>query len=75
MTLSPADALKGAPTSLFIAGHWAAADSGATLQVEDPATGETIAAVADAGPDEAIRAMDAAAKVQTSWGPARGARS
>jgi succinate-semialdehyde dehydrogenase/glutarate-semialdehyde dehydrogenase len=68
MTLSPADALKGAPTSLFIAGHWAAADSGATLQVEDPATGETIAAVADAGPDEAIRAMDAAAKVQTSWG-------
>ena len=67
MTLSAADALKGAPETLFIAGRWIGADSRQTLDVEDPATGETIATVPDAGPDEAIRAMDAAAKAQASW--------
>jgi succinate-semialdehyde dehydrogenase/glutarate-semialdehyde dehydrogenase len=67
MTLSAADALKGAPNTLFIAGRWTSADAGGTLDVEDPATAETIAEVPDAGPDEAVRAMDAAAKVQDSW--------
>jgi succinate-semialdehyde dehydrogenase/glutarate-semialdehyde dehydrogenase len=67
MTLSAADALKSAPNALFIAGRWMPADIGQTLDVEDPATAEIIATVPDAGPDEAVRAMDAAAKVQVNW--------
>ncbi len=67
MTLSATDALKGAPKTLFIAGRWSDADGGGALEVEDPATGETIAAVPDAGPEEAVRAMDAAAKAQAGW--------
>jgi succinate-semialdehyde dehydrogenase/glutarate-semialdehyde dehydrogenase len=67
MPLSPDDALAGVPKSLFIAGRWIEADSGSTLDVEDPATAQTIAEVPDAGLDEAVRAMDAAAKAQTAW--------
>jgi succinate-semialdehyde dehydrogenase/glutarate-semialdehyde dehydrogenase len=67
VTLSATDALKGAPKTLFIAGRWSDADGGGALEVEDPATGETIAAVPDAGPEEAVRAMDAAAKAQAGW--------
>jgi succinate-semialdehyde dehydrogenase/glutarate-semialdehyde dehydrogenase len=73
MTMTASDVLKTAPTRLFINGQWPQADSGQTLGVEDPATGQIIAQVADAGPDDARRAMDAAAAVQTSWAatPAR----
>ncbi len=67
MTLSVTDALKSAPKTLFIDGRWIDADAGEALLVEDPATAETIAAVPDAGPDEAVRAMDAAAKAQAGW--------
>jgi succinate-semialdehyde dehydrogenase/glutarate-semialdehyde dehydrogenase len=67
MTLTASDVLKTAPTRLFIAGAWTQADSGQSLDVEDPATGQAIAQVADGGPDEARRAMDAAAAVQASW--------
>ncbi len=66
MTMTASQALKDAPTRLFIAGAWTDSDARQTLNVEDPATGQTIAQVADAGPDEARRAMDAAA-VQASW--------
>ena len=67
MPLAPQDVLAGVPKSLFIAGRWTDADSGWTLPVEDPATGETLAEIPDAGVDEAVRAMDAAAKAQASW--------
>jgi succinate-semialdehyde dehydrogenase/glutarate-semialdehyde dehydrogenase len=67
MSISPQDALAGVSKSLLIAGRWSAADSKGVLEVEDPATGETIAEVPDAGVDEALRAMDAAAKAQTAW--------
>ena len=40
---------------------------GATLDVEDPSTGETIAAVADATPEDAKAALDAACAVQDEW--------
>jgi succinate-semialdehyde dehydrogenase/glutarate-semialdehyde dehydrogenase len=67
MTLNASEALSHAPTRLFINGAWTGADSGQVLEVEDPATGQAIAEVADCGPDEARRAMDAAAAVQRSW--------
>ena len=59
--------IDASPKQLFIAGRWSAADSGAVLPVEDPATAKVIAHVADAGAAEAIRAMDAAAAVQDDW--------
>ena len=47
---SVVDAVK---TQLFIGGEWRDGANG-VLDVEDPATGETIAQVADASPDDAI---------------------
>ncbi len=67
MTMTASQALKDTPTRLFIAGAWVDSDALQTLDVEDPATGQTIAQVADAGPNEAGRAMDAAAAIQASW--------
>jgi succinate-semialdehyde dehydrogenase/glutarate-semialdehyde dehydrogenase len=54
------------PKQLYIGGEWRDA-SGGTLPVEDPATGETIAEVADASPEEAMSALDAAVEKQGEW--------
>ncbi|MEV7662035.1 NAD-dependent succinate-semialdehyde dehydrogenase [Paenarthrobacter sp. NPDC089316] len=55
-------------TDLFIAGHWQPAASGATFAVENPATNEVIAHVADGGPDDAASAIEAAGRAQAAWG-------
>jgi succinate-semialdehyde dehydrogenase/glutarate-semialdehyde dehydrogenase len=55
------------PTQLFIGGAWVDAADGATLPVDDPATGEIIAHVADAGPKDARLAEDAAVRAQEEW--------
>src|SRR3954452_19991558 len=55
------------PTQLFIAGEWRDASGGATLDVEDPSTGEVLASVADATPDDAKEALDACCAVQDEW--------
>src|ERR687887_362580 len=52
---------------LFIGGEWRDA-SGGTLEVEDPATGETLCEVADATPEDAKAALDAAVETQPEWG-------
>ncbi len=52
---------------LLIGGTWRPARGGGTLRVEDPATGETIAEVADAGEQDALDALAAAAQAQASW--------
>jgi succinate-semialdehyde dehydrogenase/glutarate-semialdehyde dehydrogenase len=57
--------LDAAPTQLFIGGEWV--DGDGTLGVEDPSTGEIIAEVADATPDHAQAAIDAACAVQAEW--------
>ncbi|MTE15565.1 NAD-dependent succinate-semialdehyde dehydrogenase [Nocardia aurantiaca] len=64
--------LSSIPTQLWIRGPVDAA-GGATFPVHNPATGEVIAAVADATPEDAVRALDAAAAVQAEWAatPAR----
>ena len=59
--------LDGVPKQLYIAGEWVDPAEGGTLRVEDPATGETIAEVADARPDDAVRALDAAVAAQAEW--------
>jgi succinate-semialdehyde dehydrogenase / glutarate-semialdehyde dehydrogenase len=52
--------LDGVKTDLFIGGEWRAASAGATLPVEDPATGETLVEVADATVEDAKAALGAA---------------
>jgi succinate-semialdehyde dehydrogenase/glutarate-semialdehyde dehydrogenase len=55
------------PAQLFIGGEWRDATGGATLDVEDPSTGESIASVADATPEDATAALDACVQVQAEW--------
>jgi succinate-semialdehyde dehydrogenase/glutarate-semialdehyde dehydrogenase len=57
-------ALDAVPNQLFIGGEWRDAGGGATLAVEDPATGESLVEVADATPDDAVAALDACVAVQ-----------
>jgi succinate-semialdehyde dehydrogenase/glutarate-semialdehyde dehydrogenase len=54
------------PKQLYIGGEWRDAAAG-TFPVEDPATGETVAEVADGSPEEAIEALDAAVAAGPSW--------
>lgn len=54
-------------TGLLIDGVWQAAESGRTLAVENPATNEIIADIADGGAIEARRAVEAAGRAQASW--------
>jgi succinate-semialdehyde dehydrogenase/glutarate-semialdehyde dehydrogenase len=58
-------ALDSVPTQLLIGGEWR--DAASTFSVEDPATGESIAEVADATPDDAKAALDACVAVQDEW--------
>jgi succinate-semialdehyde dehydrogenase/glutarate-semialdehyde dehydrogenase len=55
------------PTQLFIGGEWRDASGGDTLEVEDPSTGEVLTSVADATPEDAKAALDAACAVQEEW--------
>ena len=59
--------LDSVPDGLFIGGEWAPAISGATLKVYDPATGETIKAIASAGVEDGAAAMDAAVNASADW--------
>jgi succinate-semialdehyde dehydrogenase / glutarate-semialdehyde dehydrogenase len=59
--------VEQAPKQLWIGGEWRDGGAG-TLPVEDPATGETICEVADATPEDAVAALDAAVEAQPEWG-------
>ena len=50
----------GAPRQLFINGQWAEAVSGKTFETPDPATGETLARVAEGEAEDINRAVKAA---------------
>src|ERR671932_2068196 len=52
---------------LFIGGEWRDASEGGTLVVEDPSTGESLCEVADAQPEDALAALDAASEAQGDW--------
>jgi succinate-semialdehyde dehydrogenase/glutarate-semialdehyde dehydrogenase len=54
------------PKQLYIGGDWTDGAEG-TLAVEDPATEETLTEVADASPDDALKALDAAVETQREW--------
>ncbi|GGY33640.1 NAD-dependent succinate-semialdehyde dehydrogenase [Streptomyces djakartensis] len=55
------------PKQLFIGGGWRDAESGRTLSVDDPATGEELCRVADASPADGRRAVEAAVAAQADW--------
>ena len=62
-TISPSAeraVLDAVPTQLFIGGEWRDGTGGATLAVEDPATGETLVEVADATVADGQAALSAA---------------
>ncbi len=57
----------GAPTQLLIAGAWADASDGSTFGVDDPATGEVIAEVANGTVEDGLAAVTAAAEALPAW--------
>ena len=59
-----------APRKLFIDGQWADAASGKTFETPNPATGETLANVAEGDAEDINRAVRAARRASTT---ARGA--
>ncbi|NIL76632.1 NAD-dependent succinate-semialdehyde dehydrogenase [Rhodococcus sp. B10] len=65
--------IESIPAKLWIGGLAVDAENGATFEVKDPATGKPLTRVADASASDAIKALDAAAGAQKSWGktPAR----
>ena len=60
-------ALDAVPKQLYIGGTWRDGAEGKTVAVEDPATGETIAEVADATTDDALDALGAAHDAFAAW--------
>ncbi|KQQ03931.1 MULTISPECIES: NAD-dependent succinate-semialdehyde dehydrogenase [unclassified Rathayibacter] len=64
---SEAALLARVPSQLFIGGAWVDASGGGTIDVEDPATGEKILTIADATPEDGLRALDAAVAAGESW--------
>ncbi|WP_294978035.1 NAD-dependent succinate-semialdehyde dehydrogenase [uncultured Microbacterium sp.] len=58
--------LEKVPRGLFIGGEWVEGSAG-TFPVVDPATGDTLIEIADASPEDGIRALDAAVAAQEDW--------
>ena len=59
--------LASIPSGLFIAGEWTDATGARTFDVRDPATGAVIKTIADATPEDGMRALDAAVAAQDAW--------
>src|SRR5574341_151543 len=52
---------------MYIGGRWVDADSGKTFQIKNPATGETVGIVPDAGAAETRKAVGAAQQAFKGW--------
>jgi succinate-semialdehyde dehydrogenase/glutarate-semialdehyde dehydrogenase len=52
---------------VLVAGEWVGADSGATIEVRDPANGELVGTVPKCGAAETRRAIAAAEQAQRGW--------
>jgi succinate-semialdehyde dehydrogenase/glutarate-semialdehyde dehydrogenase len=59
------DVVAAVPRGVWIGGEWR--ETGATLAVEDPSTGEVLTEVADASAEDALAALDAASAAQEEW--------
>jgi succinate-semialdehyde dehydrogenase / glutarate-semialdehyde dehydrogenase len=58
--------VQDVPKQLYIGGEWRDGSVG-TLEVEDPSTGESLCEVADASPEDAMAALDAAVAAGPEW--------
>ncbi|MGN6380469.1 MAG: NAD-dependent succinate-semialdehyde dehydrogenase [Gaiellales bacterium] len=67
VTTTEASVVEAVPKKLLIGGEWRDGATASTLSVEDPSTGETLCDVADATPDDAKAALDAACATQAEW--------
>jgi succinate-semialdehyde dehydrogenase / glutarate-semialdehyde dehydrogenase len=56
-----------APTQLLVGGLWMDSSDGRTFEVEDPATGEVIAVVADGSVEDGLAAVSAAYEALPGW--------
>lgn len=65
--LSPIDDTIDVPTDLFLGGAWRPAAGGRRFDVLDPASGATLASVADADVSDALAAVDAAEVAAPGW--------
>ncbi|MGY1977675.1 NAD-dependent succinate-semialdehyde dehydrogenase [Nocardia gipuzkoensis] len=64
---SERELLESVPKQLWIAGRPVDATGGGTFPVHNPATGEVLTHVADATPQDAVCALDAAVAAQDEW--------
>ena len=62
-----ADLLPQPGNTLFVNGRWEPTASGATFDVDNPSTGETLFAVSDGTTEDATRALDSAASTAEVW--------
>ncbi|HET7397058.1 MAG TPA: NAD-dependent succinate-semialdehyde dehydrogenase [Intrasporangium sp.] len=60
--------LERIPTGLYIDGRWTDAADGSRFEVLDPSRATVLGSVADARPEDGVRALAAAAEAQRSWG-------
>ena len=60
-------AVDSVQKQLYIGGEWRDATGSATLEVIDPSTEEPLGEVADATPEDAMAALDAAVEKQAEW--------
>lgn len=65
--MTEAEVLRRVPKQLLIGGSWRDGGGGERLAVCDPATGEPLCEVADATPQDARAALDAACDAQPGW--------
>ncbi|WP_447944221.1 NAD-dependent succinate-semialdehyde dehydrogenase [Microbacterium aurum] len=64
--MGEAELLAAVPRGLYIGGVWQDGGAG-TFPVIDPAAGNTLVEIADATPEDGIRALDAAVAAQDAW--------
>ena len=68
MTITAAfekEVVENVPKGALINGNWV--DTGKTLEVIDPSTGEPLCEIADAGETEALAALDAGVNAKDAW--------
>ncbi|MDI3328095.1 MAG: aldehyde dehydrogenase family protein [Alicyclobacillaceae bacterium] len=63
----PYGVLNQYPSKLFIDGEWVDADNGKTFKVYNPANGDVLKEVPEAGADETRRAIEAAQRALPAW--------
>ncbi len=69
MALKPneQELLDRVQSGLSIGGTWQPSTTGETIDVHDPATGETLKTISSATVEDAVRALDAAVAAQDAW--------